>query len=185
MNETMKNILDRRSIRHFNDKMISAKDLDAILDAGRYAPSAMNQQSWHFTVVQSPEMLQRINEITKEAFAQSGNPVYEQLAKSEGISAFYHAPLFIIVSCDRSALAPVHDGSLALGNMFLAAKSLGIGSCWIHAMNYVLESEQGNKLRRELLIPEGFMPVGAGAFGYSAEKNPEAPARKSDTVTYL
>ena len=185
MNETMKNILDRRSIRQFSDKMISEKDLEAIMEAGRYAPSAMNQQSWHFTVVQSPELLQRINAITKEAFAHSGNPVYEQLAKSEGISAFYHAPLFIIVSCDKSALAPVHDGSLALGNMFLAAKSLGIGSCWIHAMNYVLESEHGNELRRELHMPEGFIPVGAGAFGYSADKNPEPAPRKIDTVTYL
>jgi nitroreductase len=185
MNETMKNILDRRSIRRFKDKPVSEKDLKAILEAGRYAPSAMNQQPWHFTVVQDPEMLKLINETTRESFAQSGSTVYEQRAKSEGFSPFYNAPLFIIVSCDKSALAPVHDGSLALGNMFLAAKSMGIGSCWIHAMNYVLESEHGKELSRELLIPEGFIPVGAGAFGYSAEKNPDPSPRKKDSVTYL
>jgi nitroreductase len=185
MNITMKNILDRRSIRRFKDKPVGEKELEAILEAGRYAPSAMNQQPWHFTVVQIPELLQRINEVSRESFAQSGNPMFEQRAKSEGFSPFYNAPLFIIVSCDKTAIAPVNDGSLALGNMFLAAKSLGIGSCWIHAMNYVLESEPGKELMRELLIPEGYAPVGSGAFGYSAEKNPDPSPRKRDTVTYL
>lgn len=185
MNETMKTILERRSIRRFKDKPVSEKDLELILEAARYAPSAMNQQPWHFTVVQSGELLDRINEVTKEAFASSGNPNFAARARTEGFSPFYHAPLFIIVSCDKKAIAPIHDGSLTLGSMFLAAKSLGIGSCWIHAMNFVLESEAGYELRKELQIPEGFMPVGAGAFGYAAEQNPEPAPRKKDAVTYL
>jgi len=185
MNETMKNIMDRRSIRQFKDNPIDASELEAILEAGKHAPSAVNEQPWHFTVVESPELLQKTNAVTKELFSQSGNPTYEQRAKSEGFSPFYNAPLFIIVSCDNAAVAPVHDGSLALGNMFLAAKSLGIGSCWIHAMNYVLESAAGRELRKEMLIPEGYVLVGAGAFGYSAEKNPAPSPRKKETVTYL
>lgn len=185
MNETMKNILDRRSIRQFNDKPVDPYELEAILEAGKYAPSAMNEQPWHFSVVESPELLQKINLVTRELFAQSGNLMYEQRAKSEGFSSFYKAPLFIIVSCDNAAVAPLQDGALALGNMFLAAKSMGIGSCWIHAMNYVLESAAGVELRKELLIPDGFVLVGAGAFGYSDEKNPNPFPRKEDTVTYL
>jgi nitroreductase len=185
MNETMKNLLDRRSIRRFEDKPVDAKELEAILEAGKYAPSAVNEQPWHFSVVQRPELLQKINAVTRELFAQSGNLMYEQRAKSEGFSPFYNAPLFIIVSCDNAAVAPVQDGALALGNMFLAAKSLGIGSCWIHAMNYVLESAAGRELREELRIPEGYVLVGAGAFGYSTEKNPDPSPRKKDTVTYL
>jgi nitroreductase len=181
----MKNILDRRSIRRFEDKPVDAKELEAILEAGMYAPSAMNQQSWHFTVVQSKEFLDLINSVTMETFAKSGNPNFEARAKTEAFSPFYHAPLFIIVSCDKKAIAPIHDGSLALGNMFLAAKSLGIGSCWIHAMNFVLESETGYELRKKLQIPEGFMPVGSGAFGYSAENNPDPSPRKKGAVTYL
>jgi nitroreductase len=185
MNETMKTILDRRSIRRFKDKPVGEKELELILESGRFAPSAMNQQPWHFTVVQGRELLDRINEVTKEAFAKSGNPHFEARSRSEGFSPFYHAPLFIIVSCDKKAIAPIHDGALALGNMFLAAKSLGVSSCWIHAMNFVLESETGYELRKELQIPEGYMPIGAGAFGYSLENNPEASPRKKDAVTYL
>lgn len=185
MNDTMKTILDRRSIRRFKDKPVEKKELELILEAAHYAPTAMNQQPWHFTVVQSRELLDRINEVTKEAFAKSGNPNFGARAKTEGFSPFYNAPLFIIVSCDKKAIAPIHDGALTLGNMFLAAKSLGIGSCWIHAMNFVLESEAGYELRKELQIPEGFMPVGAGAFGYAAENNPAPSPRKKDAVTIL
>jgi len=185
MNETMKNIMDRRSIRQFKDKPIDASELEAILEAGKHAPSAVNEQPWHFTVVESPELLQKTNAVTKELFSQSGNPTYEQRAKSEGFSPFYNAPLFIIVSCDSAAVAPLQDGALAIGNMFLAAKSLGIGSCWIHAMNFVLESAAGRELREELLIPKGNILVGAGAFGYNAGENPDPSPRKNDTVSYL
>ena len=185
MNETIKTIMDRRSVRHFTDKPIDASELEAILEAGKYAPSAVNEQPWHFSVVENPELLQKINLVTRELFSQSGNLAYEQRAKPEGFSPFYNAPVFIIVSCDSAAVAPIQDGALALGNMFLAAESLEIGSCWIHAMNYVLEAAAGKELREELLIPEGYVLVGAGAFGYSAEKNPGPSPRKKGTATYL
>ena len=185
MNETIRNIMDRRSIRQFKDKLIDPSELEAILEAGKYAPSAVNEQPWHFSVVENPELLQKINLVTRELFAQSGNLAYEQRAKPEGFSPFYNAPVFIIMSCDSAAVAPIQDGALALGNMFLAAESLGISSCWIHAMNYVLEEAAGKELREELLIPEDYVLVGAGAFGYNAEKNPGPSPRKNDTVTYL
>ena len=185
MNETLKNILERRSIRQFKQKQINNDELEAIIEAGKYAPSAMNQQSWHFTVVQNKEMLKKINETTKAAFVKSGNKMFEERAKAENFSPFHNAPTFIIVSGDEKAIAPNHDGSLAIGNMFLAAKSLEIGSCWIHAMNFVLNSEEGKLLKKELGIPEGYIPVGSAAFGYSAAPYPSSAPRKDGTVNII
>lgn len=185
MNETLKTILSRRSIRQYKQKQIREEELHAILEAGKFAPSAMNQQSWHFTVVQNKEILQKINEACRAAFAKSGNKNFEARAKAENFSPFYNSPTFIIVSGDEKAIAARNDGSLALGNMFLAAESLGIGSCWIHAMNFLFSTEEGMSLKKELSIPEDYVCVGSGAFGYKAVESPSPAPRKAGTVNII
>lgn len=182
MNETLKTILSRRSIRKFKQEQVTDEELQAILEAGKFAPSAMNQQSWHFTVVQNKEMLKKINGVCRTVFANSGNNHFAERAKAENFSPFYNAPTFIIVCGDERAVAPQNDGSLALGNMLLAAESLGIGSCWIHAMNFVFSTEAGKALKKELGVPEGYVSVGAAAFGYKAVAAPSPAARKEGTV---
>lgn len=185
MNETLKTLLNRRSIRKYEQEQIKDEELQAILEAGKYAPSAMNQQPWHFTVVQNKEVLQRINEACKAAFAKSGNKHFEERAKAENFAIFYNAPTLIIVSGDQKAIAPQNDGSLALGNMLIAAESLGIGSCWIHAINFLFSTEEGQSFKQELGIPEGYAPVGSGAFGYKAAAHPSPAPRKEGTVTII
>jgi nitroreductase len=185
MNETIKSILSRRSIRKYKDEQISDEELQAIIEAGKFAPSAMNQQSWHFTVIQNKEVLQRINNTCKAAFSKSGNKNFEERAKSENFSIFYNAPTFIVVSGDQKAIAPQNDGSLALGNMFNAAESLGIGSCWIHALNFVFTTEEGQSLKKDLGIPEGYIPIGSGAFGYKGMEQPSPAPRKEGTVNII
>jgi len=186
MNETIKTILSRRSIRNYKDEQIQDEELQAILEAGKFAPSAMNQQSWHFTVIQNKEMLMRINEACKIAFSKSGNIGLEDRAKSENFNIFYKAPTFIIVSGDQEAIAPQNDSSLALENMFLAAESLGIGSCWIHAMSFLFSIEAGRDLMKDLGIPEGYTPVGSGSFGYKGvEQQPSPAPRKENTVNII
>ncbi|ATW26868.1 nitroreductase family protein [Candidatus Formimonas warabiya] len=182
MNETLYNILTRRSIRQYQQKQLKDEEVQSILEAGQFAPSAMNQQSWHITVVQSKEMLQKINGTCRAVFLKSGVKNMEERGKAENFSPFYHAPTFIIVCGEANAIAPQNDGSLALGNMLLAAHSLGIGSCWIHAMNYVFSTEEGKALKKELGIPEGYVSVGAAAFGYKAGESPAPAPRKEGTV---
>jgi len=185
MNETIKNIMNRRSIRKYKEEQIKDEELQAILDAGRFAPSAMNQQSWHFTVVQNKEVIQKIIQAIKTAFFNSGNKNFEDRAKAEDFNPFYNAPTLIIVSGDEKAIAPQNDGSLALENMFLAAESLDIGSCWIHALNSVFSSEESKELKKELGIPEGYNPVGSGVFGYKAVDTPSPAPRKEGTVNII
>lgn len=185
MSEALKNLLGRRSIRKYKAEQIKDEELQAILEAGKYAPSAANQQSWHFTVVQNRETLQKINDVAKSAFEKSGNPRFIERAKAENFTVFYNAPTYIIVSGEEKAIAPVADTALALGNLFLAAEALGIGSVWIHAVNFLWETEEGKALFRELGVPEGYRPFGSGAFGYPDGEKPSPAPRREGTVNII
>jgi nitroreductase len=184
MNETINTLLTRRSIRAYKPEQIKEEELQLILKAGQFAPSAINQQSWHFTVVQSKELQGKINTICKDMFLKSGNKMFEDRAKAESFSIFYAAPTFIIVSGDEKAVAPQIDCALALHNMILAAASMEIGSCWIHAVNNLFSTEEGKALKKELGIPEGYTPYCSGAFGYGATEAQAAP-RKDSTVNII
>lgn len=176
MNETLKTILNRRSTRSYKKQQINEEELKAIIEAGLYAPSAMNQQSWHFTVIQKKETINKINEDCKAAMQKSG---------SKDLNLFYEAPTLIIVSGDEKAIAPQNDGSLALGNMLLAAESLNIGSCWIHAVRTLSSTEEGRKLIKDLNIPEGYTIVASAVFGYKAAESSAPKPRKDGTVNII
>lgn len=185
MSEIVNAILQRRSIRSFKQEQIKDSELEAILEAGQFAPSARNEQSWHFTVVQNKDLQSKINEVIRKIFLNSGNPAFEERAKAEHFSPFYHAPTLIIVSSDEKAIAPQHNGSLALGNLFLAAHALNIGSVWIHSLRSLFDTEEGRALNKELGIPNGYTIVGSGAFGYNADDTPPSAPRKEGTVTII
>lgn len=185
MNETITTILNRRSIRSYKPEQIKAEELQLILQAGTYAPSAMNQQPWHFTVVQNPAIVQKISETIREIFLKSGNEHFENVAKSKNYNIFYKAPTLIIVSGDEKAIAPQCDCVLAMGNMFLAASSLGISSCWIHSLTHMVNSEEGKALISEIGIPEGYKIFSSGVFGYAAAAAPAAAPRKEDTIAII
>ncbi len=184
MNEIMKTILSRRSIRAYKQEQIKDEELNTILEAARYAPSGSNSQPWHFTVVQKRELLQTISETCRTAMLHSGYKAFEERAKAENFSVFYHAPTLIIASGDENATTPQFDCAIALGYMFLAAESIGVGSCWIHAVSMIMNAEGAGDLRKSLGIPEGYTVYGSGAFGYKAE-SPTAAPRKEGTANIV
>ncbi|MDR3600579.1 MAG: nitroreductase family protein [Desulfosporosinus sp.] len=185
MNETIKTLLNRRSIRSYTPEQLKDDDLQIILKTGKFAPSAMNQQSWHFTVVQNKEILQRINQVIRAIFLKSGNAHFEEMAKADTFHVFYNAPTLIIVSGDEKAIAPQCDCALAMGNLFLAASSLGIGSCWIHALTQLDTTPEGTKLISDLGIPSGNKIFASGAFGYAASETPTPAPRKDNAVNII
>lgn len=185
MNETINTILNRRSTRKFQQIQIKDEELDAILNAGKYAPTAFSQQSWHFTVVQNQELLKKITEIIRDSVSKSDNSHLANLAKSENFAPFYSAPTVIIVTADEKAHAPIHDGTLALGNMLLAAESLGLGACWVDSIKAAFVTEESKKLKEELGIPEGYIPVGSAIFGYKDMKSINPAPRKENTINII
>lgn len=185
VNETLKIIKQRRSIRSFKDEQIREEELQAVLEAGLYSPNA-GDQAWHFTVIQNNELLDRLNLATKEAAKQMDIEHLRELGNSEKFNCLYGAPTLIIVSGSEQAPMPLDaDCAAATQNLLLAAESIGLGSCWIFFVQLAFYSSQGPELRTELKIPEGYKPYDSAVLGYKKEAVVNVPDRKPNLVTYI
>ncbi len=184
-NKTLRIIKQRRSIRSFKDEQIKDEELQAVLEAGMYAPNA-GGQAWHFTAVQNKEILERLNLAAKESARQMDMEHLRMLGNNEMFNCLYGAPTLIIVSGDGKSLIPLDaDCAAATENMLIAAESIGLGSCWIFFVLLSFHSSQGSELRKELKIPEGYKPYDSAVFGYKKTPAINAPERKPNLITYI
>jgi len=185
VNETLKIIKQRRSIRKYRDEQIKDEELQAILEAGMYAPNA-GGQAWHFTAVQNKELLGRLNQAAKEAAKQMGIEHLRKLAENDKHDCMHGAPTLIIVSGSEQAPVPLEaDCAAAMENMLIAAESMGLGSCWIFFVTLAFYSPQGPALRKELKMSEGYKPYYAAVFGYKKAAADRVPGRKPGLVTTI
>jgi nitroreductase len=185
VNETLKNIKRRRSIRSYLDVQIKDEELQAVLDAGMHAPNA-GDQAWHFTVVQDRGLLDRLNLAAKEAARQMNMEPLKALWSDEKYDCLYGAPTLVIVSGDGEAPMPLDaDCAAATQNMLIAAESAGLGSCWIFFVLMAFFTPQGSELRNELQLPNGYKPYASAVFGYGKGAPGGIPERKPGLVTYV
>ncbi len=185
MNTIIDAIKSRRSVRSFKPGQLKESELKAILEAGSFAPSAMNGQTWHFTVIQDKALLDSWSEQVRQILKGVDNPKLQERLKDPNYHTFYHAPTLIVISGQADAMFHVTDCAAATQNMLLAAAALGIGSCWIGIISRLLESPVGPELTRALQIPVGYKPLHAVALGYPAGDAPAAAARKEGTINYI
>lgn len=185
MNETINTILSRRSVRNYSSKQIKNSDMDLILKSGLYAPSAHNQQTWHFTVIQDKEIINNLNQAAKEEMLKPEYEYLKKFAEDENFNLFYNAPSVIIVSGEKSALAPHIDCAAAIQNMLIAAESLNIGTCWIGLVTPLFKSEKAPELITQFSIPSGYELYYAVSVGYKTKENAEALPRRDNTVNYI
>ncbi len=156
MNETLRCLEERRSIRKYTGEQVPEKILEQILQAGMYAPTGMGLQSPVMVVVQDADMIRRLSALNAEVMGTESDP-------------FYGAPTVIVVLADRSRGTCVEDGSLVIGNLLNAAASLGIGSCWIHRAREVFDGKEGREILAGWgLDPERYIGVGHCILGYAA-----------------
>jgi nitroreductase len=183
VNDVIKTIKERRSVRAYDTaRQLSDADLDLILEAGRYAPTAHNEQPWYFNAVQNKELLESINLKANAVMAESDNEWLRGLGTNPDFRATYNAPTVIFVSGRDGAMAAETDCALAIMNMMNAAWSLGIGSVFVGLLwPYITTPEAP----AELKIPEGYKLLHAVAFGYPSGPKLPAPPRNTDVVTYI
>ena len=119
MNESIKNMIERRSVRGYKPDMIPKEDLDLILEAGTYAATGMGMQSPVIIAVTDKATRDQLSKMNADVMGTDTDP-------------FYGAPVVLVVLADKNRPTYIYDGSLVMGNLMNAAASLGIGSCWIH-----------------------------------------------------
>lgn len=174
-NQVVRTILERRSCRSYDaEKKVSEQDLMTVLKAGAYAPSAMNTQSWHFTAVVNKEKLAELNAAMLGAMSEDARARAASRAGDGSVSPFYHAPVLIIVALKENASPyPEADCACALENMFLAATSLKLGTCWINQLRgKQCDDTPLGKVLQSLGVPAGYAVYGCCALGYADKESP-------------
>lgn len=184
MNETLTAIRNRRSHRAFKPDAVKEEDVKAIAEAAVYAPSARNQQLWHFTVVQKPETLRKMMDVVRANIASSDMP-FKDRASDPGFNVYYNAPVVIICTIsDEAGWADIDIGAAAQ-NMCVAAESLGLGSIMLGMGAFALEGEKGKALKKELGIPDNYRHSISVSIGYKAKPDTPTPPRKMDVISYV
>lgn len=185
MNEIIANILARRSIRRYRPDPVEKEKIQQILQCGLYAPSGMNRQPWHFTVITDRALLDKISAENQKIMLQSDNEQVRQRAQAPDFDNFRGAPMAIMVSGEKNAVFAPADCANAIQNMALAAHSLELGSCYLASFKPILERPEGRYLLEALKIPEGYVPLYALSLGYGNEELGERAPRRENTVTYI
>lgn len=171
-NEVLKNIRERRSIRKYRSDAVDEKLLDLVLEAGTWAPSAMDRQPSTIVCVTDKEDRDRLSRMNAEIMGTDSDP-------------YYGAPVIILVLGERSVSTYIQDGSLVLENMMLAAHSLGLGSCWINREAEMFDSSEGKELLEKWNLPTTLKGVGALALGYVDGDVPKARERKKNYIVKI
>ncbi|MCQ2529935.1 MAG: nitroreductase [Lachnospiraceae bacterium] len=173
--ETVKDLVERRSIRKYKPEQIKDEELDMILEAGVYAASGMNKQPVTIVAVQDKETRDLLEKLNKKA----GN-------MPEEAAPFYGAPTVLVVLYDPEASGTgIYDGGLTMGNLMNAAHALDVDSCWIHRAKETFEFPEGKELLKKWGLKETLVCVGNCILGYRDCPYPEKPAKRSDIVVYV
>lgn len=172
MNESIKNMIERRSIRAYKPDMVKKEDIEEIVKAGTYAATGMNRQSPVIIAVTDQETRDKLSAMNAAIMGTDTDP-------------FYGAPVVLIVLADKSRPTYIYDGSLVMGNMMNAAHSLGLGSCWIHRAKEEFESKEGKELLKKWGVEGDYEGIGHCVIGYVEGDYPETKPRKEDYVYYV
>lgn len=191
-NEVMKTIMHRRAIRCFEERQIAEEELEQILQAGMYAPSAGGRQGVIFAVCQNKEVNEKLGKIKRANshphMATGSNYVSkEQPSIADDpklINAFYDAPTVITMFAPRKFLFSVDDCAVAAENMMLMADSIGIGSCYIGEGWTAFDDPFGQEILKKWEIPNGYYAVMQLILGYPRkdDNHPVAKKRKSNRI---
>lgn len=171
MNDIIRAMEERRSIRKFKPDMPAKEDIDQIIEAGLYAANGMGKQATITVAVTNKELRGKLS----SANCQIGG-------WKNGFDPFYGAPVILIVLADKSWANRVYDGSLVMGNMMLAAYSLGLGSIWIHRAKEEFEMPEYQQLLKDLNVEGEWEGIGHCAIGYAEGDLPKAAKRKDGRV---
>ena len=173
MNEIIKALKERRSIRKFKAELPPKSDLEQIADAGLFAANARGKQATKILVVTDKNLREKISVMNRNigGWASDFDP-------------FYGAPAVFIVLGHKDNTNRVYDGSLVMGNLMLAAHSLGLGSIWIHRAKEEFESDEGKEILKSLGIEDEWEGIGHCCVGYAEGDAPNPAPRIEGRVVW-
>lgn len=187
MNQTLQTIAQRSSIRAYRKDKLSKEQLDALVNAALQAPTARNEQEVHITVVDGNNpILAEIEEEKRRIFAlEAGSEEEKNQILNSPHNSYYEAPTVFIFSVRKDFMWNKVDAGIAVENVHLAAKSLGLGSLIIGSIKKALDGDKKDYFAQALDFPENYEFAIALSAGYpDIEKAPHQYDSKQQ-VSYL
>lgn len=172
MNEVIKTMCERRSIKKYKPNMVSKEIIERIVLAGTYAPTGRGKQSPIILAITNQEIRNQLSKMNADIMGVEFDP-------------FYGAPVVLVVLADKTIPTYLYDGTLVMGNLMNAAFSEGVGSCWIHRAKEEFESEEGKALLKSLGIEGEYEGIGHCILGYSDQEIKNVTQRKDDYVHFV
>ena len=169
MNETIRTLKNRCSTKKYLPRQVEDALLDAVLEAGLYAPTGMNNQKVVTVAIRDKETRDLLSRMNAQVMGVESDP-------------FYGAPCVIVVLSDPERRTWVEDGSLVMGNLMNAATALGLGSCWIHRAREMFDSPEGKELLKKWGLPETLRGVGNCILGYEDGETVRKPRAEGRIV---
>jgi len=171
VNQILNAIKNRRSVLRFKSTPIENEKINAILEAGQWAPSWLNKQPWSFIVITDKSVKEELSEVVPTVFVQG----------------LKEAPVCIAVAVDTTE-DPYHfieDGAAATQNMALAAHSLGLYSCWIGIFDVKNQRNSPEaQVRRILDIPATHRVMSLLPLGHARHEIPKKDRKALYQLTY-
>ena len=174
MNETIKTLIERRSCKKYLSTPVKQELIDEVIKAGTYAPTGKNRQPVKIIAITDTHVRDELRKMNAQIMGVNGN-----------VDPFYGAPVVLLVVADPTVNTYLYDGSLVMGNLMLAAHSLGLGSCWIHRAKEEMQTEYGKNLLKSLGIEGEWEGIGHCVLGYADGELPAAKPRKEGWVHYV
>lgn len=160
-------IKTRRSCRKYKEAQVTDDELNTVIEAGMYAPTAKGMQDPFIVAVQNNEDLALLTKMNAEVMGVSTNP-------------YYGAPTYIVVLASASNNNAFQDGSCVLENMMLAAHAIGLATCWINREYEMFATDGGKALIKKWGLPDGLIGIGALALGYPADGGVHEPKPRKE-----
>lgn len=180
-NPVIETIMSRRSIRTYKDQAVPREILQQIAECGINAPNGMNAQQWEVRIVDNAEWIAAATKSYVESV--KGTPS-EKMVSGEGFkNMFRNAPAVIFIAHKPGHCTQVDCGLMA-GNMVLAAKSLGLGTCCMMGPLGFFSTPEGKDFLSSMKLSEGYELLLCVGVGYPAEE-PAAKPRKKEVIEFV
>lgn len=170
-NRVIETIKSRVSCRYYTTTKVPLSKVKEVAEAGMMAPSGKNRQICNITVVRTKRLVEKLRQLSID------------ICKRD---CYYGASTILLVSGPKDDEFTSVDGACILENMFVAATSLKLNSCWINQTEMILSDPKGARFKKSLGIDENHRVVGACILGYAADPEQlEVKPRKADFIKYL
>lgn len=176
MNEVMKCIYDRRSIRHFEPKILEKDIVEEIVKCGIQASNGHNRQTWRFSIIIEGGGIEQWKEIVLSVLERT---------KTDSLQGYDNPAALVIVTDRKENYNAMANGSCAIATMLTAAWSMGVGGCWINALRTIQDEPEVRSLLENYGIPADHMVVGTVALGYIPEQLPKKPRRRDSVIHFV